>query len=403
MYLAYNGLTEPLGRRQVVPYLAELSRRGWDFTVISFEKPRSASAEARLTVAGLLGARICWIPLQYHAWPSVPATAYDILRGWAAAALQGGRDVGLLHARSTVAAAMARWARPLVRAPWIFDVRGLLADEYADAGHWKAGGTLHRLTHNVERRLMRQADGVVFLTSRIRERLRGQGLLPDAQPNAVIPCCVDLAAFRPSAVARQRIRQELGFADAPVLVYSGSLGSWYRLEEMLDFHAAARQVVPGLRFLILTPQTEMVSKSVARRPESALAVVGRHVQPDDVPDYLSACDAGICFLADSPSKGASSPTKYGEYLASGLPVITNRWTGDAATLDGEPPWTVVDNFGADHYARAAERLKWLLARPEATVEAARELARRCFSLDLAVSRYDALYQEVFDRWRKLIA
>jgi hypothetical protein len=53
-----------------------------------------------------------------------------------------------------------------------------------------------------------------------------------------------------------------------------------------------------------------------------------------MPEYLSAADAGMCFLGDHHSKAASSPTKYGEYLASGLAVVTNPWTGDAARLAG---------------------------------------------------------------------
>ena len=39
LYLSYNGLAEPLGRRQVLPYIAGLAARGHRFTVISFEKP----------------------------------------------------------------------------------------------------------------------------------------------------------------------------------------------------------------------------------------------------------------------------------------------------------------------------------------------------------------------------
>ena len=35
LYLTYNGLTEPLGRRQVLPYVLGLAARGWRFTTVA--------------------------------------------------------------------------------------------------------------------------------------------------------------------------------------------------------------------------------------------------------------------------------------------------------------------------------------------------------------------------------
>jgi hypothetical protein len=38
LYLTYDGLTDPLGQSQVLPYIVGLSKKDIDFTVISFEK-----------------------------------------------------------------------------------------------------------------------------------------------------------------------------------------------------------------------------------------------------------------------------------------------------------------------------------------------------------------------------
>ena len=400
LYVTHNGLTEPLGRRQVLPYLTALSEMGWKFTVISFEKPETADPEAVMAVQDLLSpVGIRWLPLSYHRRPAVIATAYDALRGWMTA-LTAQRRVGLLHARSTVPAAIVRWAKPVVNLPWVFDVRGLLAEEYADAGHWRRGGVLHRLTNNVESRLMTEADGLVFLTQHISDRLRDNRAVPPDQPSQVIPCCVDTEVFRPSAGARGGIRRELGLGDAPVMVYAGSLGSWYCLDEMLDFHGVARQHLPGLRLMILTPQVDLALRAVGMRSEMAASIAVQRVAVDRVPVYLAAADAGLCFLRDSYSKTASSPTKYGEYLASGLPVVTTGWTGDAGKLATERAWITIDAFCNDEYERAAARLTTLLARPKVTAAEARRLGCREFSLGTGASRYDALYREVLARWRK---
>ena len=71
----------------------------------------------------------------------------------------------------------------------LFDCRGLLGDEYADFGHWRAGSLQYRLVKRAERLLFARADGVVTLTNRLREWLRERALLGARVQTAVIPCC----------------------------------------------------------------------------------------------------------------------------------------------------------------------------------------------------------------------
>ena len=181
-----------------------------------------------------------------------------------------------------------------------------------------------------------------------------------------------------------------------MLVYSGSLGSWYRIGEMLDFFEAARDEIAGLRFLLLTPQASLAEDELRTR-QLVGHVVARAVAPDAVPRYLAAADAGICFLGRHASKEASSPTKYGEYLAAGLPVVTNSWIGDAHDLAAEPAWLLVEAFAPRPTARPPCGLARLLSEPAATRLAARDLARREFALDTAIDRYHDLYMKVLGR------
>ena len=51
--------------------------------------------------------------------------------------------------------------------PLVFDLRGLLAEEYVDNGNWRRGGLKYSLTTAMERRLLRSASGIVMLTERL--------------------------------------------------------------------------------------------------------------------------------------------------------------------------------------------------------------------------------------------
>ena len=127
----------------MLPYLTGLSARGWRLTVVSFEKRETAVPEALARVteianaAGIDGDRFD-ITTDRGGW-----TAGDISWGLVRA-LRLARHCDLIHARSTVPALMARLASRGAGRPWIFDLRGLLAQEYVDAGHWRRNGWVTR-------------------------------------------------------------------------------------------------------------------------------------------------------------------------------------------------------------------------------------------------------------------
>ena len=39
LYISYDGMTDPLGQSQVLPYISGLNKHGITFHLISFEKP----------------------------------------------------------------------------------------------------------------------------------------------------------------------------------------------------------------------------------------------------------------------------------------------------------------------------------------------------------------------------
>ena len=43
LFIAYDGLTDPLGQSQIIPYLAGLSKANYQFTILSVEKKQRLS------------------------------------------------------------------------------------------------------------------------------------------------------------------------------------------------------------------------------------------------------------------------------------------------------------------------------------------------------------------------
>jgi glycosyltransferase involved in cell wall biosynthesis len=397
LYLCYLSLDDPLVHSQVVAYLRGLAADGHHIHLLTFEIRRLTRAERRNVREQLSRQGINWHALRYHKRPSLPATIWDAFAGALYATVLVVRyRLDALHARSHVPAAMALIARWLSgrRPALIFDIRGLMAEEYVDAGRWQEGGVPFRMTKAVEHAAIARADGIVVLTERIRHRLfNGNGSVH------TIPCCADLRALELASSDRDATRAELGLTDASVMIYVGKFGGWYMAAEMAEFFALARDPIPGLHFLILTQgdREEIVRQLERRGVRDDYTITS--APPERLGGYLAAADFGISFIRPAPSKASSSPTKIGEYLGAGLPVVCTAGVGDLDALITDDVGTLVSEHTESAYRAVVERSMSLLARPE-TRERCRAVAQRELSLeDVGIPRYRRLYEEVADRIR----
>jgi hypothetical protein len=147
-----------------------------------------------------------------------------------------------VHARNHVPAAAALLVSALTPAKLIFDLRGLMAEEYVDAGGWKRDGFPYGITHAIQKAAIRRADGMVMLTEGVRRHLLGT---PPSRGTAyVIPCCADLESIDRWLPERAAIRSELDVEDRPVIAYVGKFTGPDMEHEMVEFFATARRVRP---------------------------------------------------------------------------------------------------------------------------------------------------------------
>lgn len=393
LYLCYFGLREPLVQTQVLPYLRCLATAGVGVHLLTFEPEmrRAWNDEAiEAERAWLSSDGIEWSALAYHSRPSALATAYDVLAGALTAARHVRRQgINVLHARAHVPLAIALVARIFApRCRIVFDVRGLMAEEYADAGIWAEGSLLFRAVKWLERVGLGRADQVIVLTEKMREWVVGSGLT-DAEKVTVIPCCVGLSRFSERA-------EGTGESKRFEVVYAGAVTGLYMLDEMTRFFSALRELRADAFFRILTrAPAENVTATLQRaglKPEEFW--VGAS-DPLDVPAHFARARLGLSFRKPTFSQIASSPTKIPEYLAAGLPVVSNAGIGDTdALLERERVGVVVRGFDRVDFAEAAAHAVSLAEDPEARVRCL-EVARKFFDLaDVGGARYCEVYRRM---------
>jgi glycosyltransferase involved in cell wall biosynthesis len=405
LYISYDGMTDPLGRSQVLPYLAGLSALGYRITMLSCEKPGPFASLKEEIEAITSAAGITWVPLPYTRHPPVLSTVRDVWRlRRAAAALHLASPFTAVHCRSYVAALVGLKMKERFGCRFIFDMRGFWADERVDGNLWRLSNPLYRAIYRyfkrMEKRFLENADSVITLTEAARREIHDWPLRNNPVPIEVIPCCVDTALFSPGANprdGRDGLRSGLGIgANDLVLSYLGSLGTWYMLGEMLDFFSRLLLRHPSARFLFVTiDDPAVILREAAERGIDPGRIVVRSAERAEVPMYIAASDLSIFFIRPTYSKKASSPTKQGELMSMGTPVICNAGVGDTdEVVRRYRSGVLVPRFGTAEYDAAVDRVGWLTSLDPAAI---RRGALEFYSLEEGIRRYSGVYARVHGR------
>jgi glycosyltransferase involved in cell wall biosynthesis len=247
----------------------------------------------------------------------------------------------------------------------------------------------------LERAYLRSADVVVSLTGAAKVEIEALDYLKGRCPRiTIIPTCVDLGRFQ----IRELNDGSLGDAGPDnrfTLVYSGSLGTWYLLDEMLVFFLVLKKHVPDALFLVLTRSSRDVVETAAHKYGLGNRDLSVHSIPfQQMPEWIAAGGAGVFFSAPSWANKARCPTKLAEFLAVGLPVVINRGIGDMETIvPEERVGVVVEQFTETAYEKALVALFDLLSEG-GLKQRCRRVAEHYFSLDAGVRKYQEAYEAI---------
>ena len=397
LYLSYDGMTDALGQSQVLPYLLGLSARGYEFTLISCEKPE-AFAKGRAKIQSICDeASIDWRPLPYTKSPPMLSTLLDVRRMRALALrLHREKPFAATHCRSYVAALTGLWLKRKVGAKFLFDMRGFWANERVDGGLWRLNHPVYRAAYEtvkiLERRFLENADAIVSLTYAGRDEINRWGFTHT--DITVIPCCVDTELFDPTRISAEdaaAAKKDLAIPDdAMVLGYVGSVGTWYELPKMMQFFRVWLDRHPNSIFLFVSLEersTIMAEATAHGVPEANVRV---HPSPRDaMPRFIACMTYALFFIKPAYSKTASSPVKQGELMAMGIPVLCNSGVGDSDRIVRDyGSGVLIERHTVEAYAAAIESLQ---ARHFRAVEI-RAGAIDYFDLQKGISSYESLYR-----------
>ena len=402
IYISYDGMTDPLGQSQVIPYLKGLTEKGHQFHLVSCEKYSSQSEEFRNIQILLEKLNITWHPLKYTSKPPVISTIADVRKiSSVTKNIIRKNKIDIIHCRGYISAMVGLNMKRKFGIKFLFDMRGFFADERVEGGLWSLKNPIYSRVYNYfkkkEKEFFTNADYSVSLTDKAKTIIQSWDLPGQPVPVDVIPCCADLEHFSRKNIDEsilKKWKQRLGIYEHDfVLSYLGSVGTWYMLDEMLDFFKVLMSKKANAKFFFITPDDprEILTKASQRYIPREKIIIQK-ASRSDVPVLLSLSQISIFFIKPVFSKKASSATKMGEIMGMGIPLICNSNVGDMdAIMNEAKAGIVIDEFNNDTYLKAMENIDEVLKIPPENIRAS---AKKYYSLDDGVEKYNSIYNKL---------
>ncbi len=389
LYLSYDGMTDPLGQSQVLPYLIGLTKEGYSFTLISFEKKERFEQQKETISAICKRNNIDWHPQFYTKKPPVISTMRDVSKmKKVSLKLHQIKQFDLIHCRSYIAAMIGLHFKRKRNVPFIFDMRGFWADERVDGGLWNLKNPIFKTVYTYfkkkEIQFLKESMATVSLTNAGKLEMEKWEVLYKEQfsPIRVIPCCTDLEVF--SKVERSNEYTNLG--------YIGSLGTWYLLDEMLAFFKVYKALHNTAKFHFLTKDDpQLILKKGLALGLQANDFIIEEATRDEIKDKVKTWKYAVFFIKPSYSKISSSPVKQGELMAMGIPVFCNAGVGDSdQIIHNYHSGILVKELNEINYQIAIEQME----TTKFDTDTIRAGAEAYFSLNNGIQLYKTIYDTI---------
>lgn len=180
--------------------------------------------------------------------------------------------------------------------------------------------SLRSLAHRIDRWLLRQADGIIVVSTALRRHLvEDLGVPP--HKILVLPNAADPAVFNPATVNGD-IRSRHHLDGKKVIGFTGRFLPWHGLERLVEAMPSILRAVPDAAFLLIGegPSRAWVEEQVRAQGLDRHVVFAGEVSHARLPDYLTAFDVAV--LPHSNDYG--SPMKLFEYMAMAKPTVAPR-------------------------------------------------------------------------------
>ena len=365
-YLSADSIQEGVGSSQITPLVLGLAEEGLKVQLMCLEK-KALSTELKSVFQE---AGVALMVKDFGSFGPVGGLG-RIFR--LSSSLKGSR---MIHGRSDLATAAGILGQR--DKPILWDVRSLWADQRLAIGNQGWNSFTAEGARLLENYCASNASAMTTLTAAVVPILEARHrILPKVQE--VIPTCVQTDKFYLSPMPQLPL----------TCLMSGTFNTFYDLER-------TRQVILAIR--------EFTDLKVlwARPSESSTTSLGlgeeviNGTRHEEMPDLVARSHFGIaiCKQDDDKTLSAAVPTKIGEFLAAGRPMLISKGIGDLEQMLGSVRAGIILGHNDDLDGVAEELMDLIFDKD--TPARCRELSMREFNMTSAVRKYISVYKKLIE-------
>ena len=378
-----TGLAEPLGRSQVLPYMLELSKNH-KIHIISSEKEIDLENKLNINnIKSLLNKNnIIWhYSVFKYGKKSVPFVIINDLFIGIIFCIK--YKINIVHCRGYIPTLVGIGIKFLFSTKLIFDMRGLWPEEIALGLKKGKESFFYKFLKFAEIISIYYSDNIISLTNKAKDYLIE---LYGIKPKSIftIPTCVDIKRFEYS--------RPIKFKQKKFSCIGTILSDWFLIDWLSLFFKCVEKYDSNATYEIIS--TDNVKELILKlNLNSSLRnkLFIRSATPDEMPSLIKSHSASSFFFKSDISKLGSSPTRFGEILAVGRPIICNSGVGDLDNLVIENDVGIVVKEAKDSLMmEGVEKLYKLVDNPNTSIKC-RDLAENYYSLFSGSKKYSEIY------------
>lgn len=159
------------------------------------------------------------------------------------------------------------------------------------------------------------------------------------------PTCADLKTFRPPTTSKRKY-----------LTYLGSGAPWQNLGQLSQIWSALYHADHSLRFKVVS-RDKRANILKAAIPEEAIKIAAAD-GPSEVARHLWEAELGFLIRVPNIVNEVSFPTKFGEYVAAGVPVIGTDVGWDFSQIIKQTQCGLLVNWNSEPQVIAQQILEY---------------------------------------------
>jgi len=227
-------------------------------------------------------------------------------------------QIDIIHAHNYEGALIGVMAKWITRRPLLYNAVNLMSDELAGYRFIRPASLARAIARGLDWFVPIFPDHVTAVSPELREWFLKRGISErkvDMIPAGIVPEMFDNAN-------PEKIRRRHGINGRAIVMYTGVLNAFQRIDYLLRAFAVVSKQLPDARLVMVSP---LVSESHEREHKKAAERLGisesiMWIAPhslEDLPNYLALADVTVVSRPECPGH----PVKLLNYMLAGKPIV----------------------------------------------------------------------------------